>query len=216
MTCDGTPGSPGVETYPGEDGPEKLACLGCSVCKPWNYAPFRNTVDIPVEMQGQLEVEEAVRGLAWAKENPDAFKNAEGWVPCRQTARGPGCGHNTLEHTGPSSPNSDCGCCTWADNEGPLPHAKVVTEPKLWGKATHRQRDDLSVQASLYAEQTVIGGVTPAPDVQGVVDDLSGLHASLMDSMLGAMPNRAARRAMKHNRKPGVTGGNLPNRKRNR
>jgi hypothetical protein len=32
--CDGTPGNPGVETIPSEDGPEKVACLGCPHCRP--------------------------------------------------------------------------------------------------------------------------------------------------------------------------------------
>jgi hypothetical protein len=31
--CDGTPGNPGVETIPSEDGPEKTACLGCPACR---------------------------------------------------------------------------------------------------------------------------------------------------------------------------------------
>lgn len=33
MTCDGSPGNPGVETVPSEDGVEKYACTGCSVCR---------------------------------------------------------------------------------------------------------------------------------------------------------------------------------------
>lgn len=34
MSCDGSPGNPGVETIPTIEGPDKVACLGCSVCKP--------------------------------------------------------------------------------------------------------------------------------------------------------------------------------------
>lgn len=31
--CDGTPGNPGVETIATEDGPDKVACLGCPACR---------------------------------------------------------------------------------------------------------------------------------------------------------------------------------------
>ncbi len=31
--CDGTPGNPGIETIPSEDGPEKYACTGCPACR---------------------------------------------------------------------------------------------------------------------------------------------------------------------------------------
>jgi hypothetical protein len=34
VTCDGSPGNPGIETVPSSDGVEKYACTGCSVCKP--------------------------------------------------------------------------------------------------------------------------------------------------------------------------------------
>lgn len=192
MTCDGSPGSPGVETIPGEDGPDKLACLGCSVCKPWNYAPFRNTVDIPPMMQGDELVEEAVRGLAWAREHPDAFKNEQGWVPCKQTAHGPGCGHNTLEHTGPNSPNQDCPCCTWT--VPPMPDAS---------------RGDLS-------------GTTLHEQFEAYRDSMTDVQAQVLESIeqlqnriFGAMPNRAARRRAQ-GKGGGIAGGQRPNRRRYR
>jgi hypothetical protein len=210
MTCDGSPGNPGTETVPSDDGPDKLACLGCSVCKPWNYAPFRNTVDVPEGMRGRADLEEAVRGLAWAREHPDAFKNEHGWVPCRSTARGPGCGHNTLEHTGPKSVNSDCDCCTW--RQAPLPHAGVVTEPKveLHDRASTKVMD---AQAAVYALGSMGDMNDALSSLQKPTDDVSGLLDALMTPH--AALNRAQRRRLA-GKGGGRATGNLPPRRRHR
>lgn len=209
MTCDGSPGSPGVETYPGEDGPEKLACLGCLVCKPWMNPSFSDTVQVPVHMQHDPQLVEAVIGLAWARENPDAFKNADGIVVCKQTRLGPGCGHNVEHHIGENSPNPECPCCTW--HLGP---DGVVREPKMRG-FSKKQMDAMDAQASLYAEGMGHFQAIGNEQIEGVVESLSGLQEQLLNNLAGMRPNRAARRRAQGKGR-GIAGGNLPNRKRNR
>lgn len=206
MTCDGSPGSPGVETFPGEDGPEKLACLGCLVCKPWMNPSFSDTVQVPVHMQHDPQLVEAVIGLAWARENPDAFKNADGIVVCKQTRLGPGCGHNVEHHIGPNSPNPECPCCTWR-----LGPDGVVREPKLSAK----DRATLDTQASLYAEGMGHFQAIGNEQIGGMVESLSGLQEQLLNNLAGMRPNRAARRRAQGKGR-GIAGGNLPNRRKNR